>query len=497
MRKGSVLVLFLLTILTSCQNKIDKEIKPLIEKDSEIDTRDWESLTVYLENNKASNRSFFKDDLIDADKVQSYISSMGSKMRPPLEVRFSTSQVSSEALSVRFYLERSGSMVPYDAPQCTGIFKSAIVDLLNHFPNGDNPQNLIYIVNNAVYPYPTNFTSFIKDKNIFQTTRGIGDPQYTDFAAIFDSILANSRNNQLSILVSDMIYSTKDMKNVNPQKTFNEAKGLTSAIFKPYILEKSALIIRMDADFHGNYYSYDSPSGGKHYSGNRPYYFFVVGDNNVIERIYSDAAYRSFSKFETLKGFEHLYCFAPNGSGTISYYSILPSYTSNRGTFKPARDGRDVQNQIRAISDIVADRASEKFQFAVAIDLSKIIVEEAYKTNPDNYKIQSLDNFTIESITAVSSADITPNNKRYMDKASHIMLLKTDKVKQEQKITVSLLNKFPEWIVQSSSDDDRNTSAPDFATTTFGFQYLMQGIYDAYYSSNEAYYTNFEITLKH
>lgn len=124
-------------------------------------------------------------------------------------------------LKVNFYLERSGSMTPYDSPQGDGPFKAAIVQMLNNLP-GNNGDNKIFVVNSKVCQYPQGFQKFIADNNIFEATKGIGDPSYTDFSKIFDTILNKTGNDELSILVSitDMIYSTKSMSGINPPKGF-------------------------------------------------------------------------------------------------------------------------------------------------------------------------------------------------------------------------------------------------------------------------------------
>jgi hypothetical protein len=58
------------------------------------------------------------------------------------------------------------------------------------------------------------------------------------------------------------------------------------------------------------------------------------------------------------------------------------------------------------------------------------------------------------------------------------------------------MNRLPEWVEQTSTDDDRNTADEQFAKSTFGLKYLMQGIYDSYrrYSDGEPYY--FELDLE-
>ena len=93
-----------------------------------------------------------------------------------------------EYFTVNFYLERSGSMTPYDAPHGDGSFKAAIVQLLNNLP-GNNDDNRIYVVNSSVNKYPQGFSKFISDPNIFESTKGLGDPSYTDFSKIFTDLL--------------------------------------------------------------------------------------------------------------------------------------------------------------------------------------------------------------------------------------------------------------------------------------------------------------------
>ena len=76
--------------------------------------------------------------------------------------------------------------------------------------------------------------------------------------------------------------------------------------------------------------------------------------------------------------------------------------------------------------------------------------------------------------------------------------LKMDALKQDQDVSIRLQNRLPEWIATSSTDDDTNLSAADFAGTTFGLKYLLQGIYDSYkkLSDGEPYYFELKLKLK-
>ena len=133
-----------------------------------------------------------------------------------------------EPLRVNFYLERSGSMTPYDSPRGDGSFKAAFVSMLNSVP-GD--ANRLYIVNDSIYRYPKGIRQFISDDNIFASSKGIGDPSYTDFQRIFQAILENTEKNEISVLFTDMIYSVKTMEGTNPRKIFSDATGMISSVF--------------------------------------------------------------------------------------------------------------------------------------------------------------------------------------------------------------------------------------------------------------------------
>ena len=73
----------------------------------------------------------------------------------------------------------------------------------------------------------------------------------------------------------------------------------------------------------------------------------------------------------------------------------------------------------------------------------------------------------------------------YAQSATHLMVLHTTEkeLKRVDNITIAMPNVLPEWIHESSSDNDTNLKSSKFASTTFALEYLCKGIYDAYYSS--------------
>ncbi len=492
----SLFYIVLLTIITvsfsSCGNRQKKDFNlmlvSLADKDQTIDRNDWQSIEYYLDANKAQLKEFYHDGQLDIEAVKSYITELFEHRRPAKKISF-VGIGGREYLAVNFYLERSGSMIAYDSPAGDGSFKAAIVSMLNSLPN-NNEDNKIYIVNSSINAYPQGFRKFIADSDIFEATKGIGDAGYTDFGAIFGNILNKTGNDELSILVTDMIYSTKDMAGVNPQKVFAEAQGMTNAVFKDEVKNRAMLIVKMRGSYNGLYYPYNSPSKGYRYDGYRPYYIVVVGSNDNIARLTKDKNYMSFARFASMRGYENMYLFETDDVYK-PYCSLLLKHGSIRGRFRPER-GQNTQ--IHAIEDVEPDRNSGDIRLALAVDLSGMLIDDQYLTDKANYRIDADDKIEIKEIHRIGKGDVTPAEKKYIGSATHLFILSADRITHEQDVNIRLLNRMPQWITASSSDDDTHVDS----RTTFGLKYLLNGIYSSYekYSDGEPYYFRLQLKFK-
>ena len=483
-------------LVTGCKDNHTKEFNRLLlelaDNDQTIDRDDWVEIEKYLDSQKANFRFLFDDDNISIQGVKEYIQDFFERRRPSKEIQF-VGIGGKEYMNVNFYLERSGSMTPYDSPNGDGSFKAAIVQMLNNLP-GNNEDNKIYVVNSSINAYPDGFSKFISDTNIFEATKGIGDPSYTDFGAIFTQLLDKTGEDELSILVSDMIYSTKDMIGINPQKVFAEAQGMANAVFKKQVQDKAMLIVKMNGSFSGPYYCYNSPKGGKSYTGRRPYYIVVVGSNQNIVRLTKDKNYLPFSNFSELKGYENMYLFETDDVYK-PYYSFMLSNPDIRGRFAPEH-GKETQ--IKDLTDMEVDRNSGDIRLALAVDLSGMLIDKDYLTDVKNYQIDSDDKLEIKEIREINKNDITPAEKKYIGSATHIFILGMNEIKNDQHVEIKLLNNLPSWIEETSSDDDTNVGVGNFSQTTFGLKYLMQGIYNSYKknSKQNPYYFELEMNFK-
>ena len=392
--------------------------------------------------------------------------------KTPVHVDYSKMQ----PVRFKFFLERSGSMTPFDATTTTGDFKSAITSFLNSIPDGKaGSENLLFIVNDAVYPFDKSYKEFIQSKNIFADTKNVGDPRYTDFTCIFDSILAKTGKNEVGVLVSDLIYSTPNMAQVNCTKILNEAKSLTHSVFKGKT-NKDVLIVKMLGDYDGPYYTYNSPNKGQQYNGTRPYYFVVVAAPDVMQRLFNDKKYLECMAFEDRQGYEDLYCFSNEKKVD---YSVLLSNKRNEGRVGAVRG----QNLIHEVENIEADR-NGTVTMTVAADLSGIIVPGKALLDPKNYEITSISGFKIKKIEKIKDEE-KDEKLRAIPAATHFIMLTTQKKIAFETLKLRFKNELPAWVEKTNSDDDTNLYSTGFSKTTYAFKYMMGGIHEAYYGTVE------------
>ena len=500
MRKVCPVALFLtLFFLSSCNDPFEETIRK-VARDGEITLTEWNEIEKSVLDSRKSRELLNSDGSLNNEKTKDYVENfVGKNMRINGLLVFPNIGVEKEILmeedtvTFKFFLERSGSMTPYDDVRTDGGFKKAISMLLNSIPGNGTQRHLMYVVNDAVYTYNRTYKDFLQSANIFTETQSIGDPRYTDFTCIFDSILNRTGENEASILVSDLIYSTKNMAGVNPQRILNEAQTLTTSVFKGHS-DRDVLVIKLLSDYVGNYYPYNSPNIGKKYNGKRPFYLMIVANPDVMKKIFFDEKYKDFRNFKHLNGFENYYCFVRKNDKPL--YSVIFSDGHVQGRFAAAKGSTQT---IHSIEDLEPDRHNNVTTLVVAVDMNEIITEKDYLTDANNYEIQSASGFELKEIIELNTSELDPSVSRYVPTATHLLVLSTEEKLSNETLILRLKNKFPVWIEKSSSDDDTNFENDSFAGTTFAFKYLMQGIYDSFYSSASVpdyYQINIDIKKK-
>ena len=466
-----------LASLASCGgSSLEKQLKQALLDGDTTEARYRQICQIISADSREYADFIDADGNVDAVALNEYINAIGSRLRPART--WNVCAYGKQQLHLSIYLERSGSMTAYDTPQGGGELKKVVNDLINFFPTPDgntaNSNVSIAIVNDGIYDYNAPVADFLKDKNIYATTANMGDARYTDFGAILRTLLSRQAGNDVAVLISDMIYSPRDTRNVSVDKIFNEVNSLATDVFKHYP-DKSVVISKVSGSYHGTYYPYNGASW--RYDGTRPFYVMMIADRRVIDRITTDDA---FARFAAISQAENTYRF--NQPQTAVAATLLSAWEGSKGRFRVARDGN------LRLEHCEEDRATGILRFSLAVDLSQLDKPDSFLCDAANYTVTSASGYTIE-ISPIHDSLRNGNLKTYLEGKTHIITLTGQPQSSREQVVVNIRNEFPEWIAQSSSRDDSSASLPHFSNTTFAFEPFMRGIYWAYTREGDHYTT--------
>lgn len=476
----AIVMLLVMVLMSGCgHSDLEKTVKKAMLDGDTTETRFAEICEVVKSDSRAYSDYLDSNGEVDVEALGQYINSVGERLRPSRS--WNVTAYGKRKLHLSIYLERSGSMDAYDTREGRGELKKTVNDLINFFPSdGAGYGNVsISIVNDDVYAYKASVAGFLKDKNIYASTRDIGDARYTYFFPILKKMLDGCAKDEVRVLVSDMIYSPTDTKDVSKEKIFNEVNSLATSVFRQYP-DKSVVLYKVRGSYHGMYYPYN---GAKYrYDGARPFYVMMIAHKNVIDRIFMDKA---FSRFANVSDAAEMYRF--NQPQVKTDVSLLPSWNGDLGRFRVAR-GEELQLQ-----KCEADRATGLLRFSVAVDFNALHKDDAFLCDASNYKVSSAGGYDI-TVKRIGQTPSDSNMKSYIDGKTHIITFTGKPSVSHDKVTVKLMNAFPAWIDDSDSRDDSDGNAARFASTTFALSPFMRGIYDAYTNVGDSY-TSFVIEI--
>ena len=464
------IVMLAVTLLSaSCGGGgLEKAVKKAFIDGDTTEAR-FDALCKMIKENPKSYADFVTESGdINIDALGKYINEVGSKLRPPMSWNIGVYGL--KELTLTIYFERSGSMTPYDTPGGGGQLKKAVNDLINFFPSKEGVK--INIVNDNIYPYSGSVDSFLQDRNIYESTKGTGNASYTDFKLIFEKIIQAQKPGNVSVLVTDLIYSPQNTADVSVEKILNEENSVATSIFKTY-KGKSIIVNQMMGDYNGQYYPYNGAPFA--YSGKRPFYLIIVADAATIDRMSADDQYAKFLRPSAVK---NTYRF--NQAASELNVKVVPDWKDNVGRFRQSRSEQNV------LTHCEGDRETGVLCFTLAANLKPLNKDDAFLTNVSNYSVQSQSGFDI-TIRAIKPDDVTNNNRSYLDGMTHLITAKGKFATSRDELSITLANQFPEWIKSSSSTSDIDPSAAGFSTTTFGLERFLQGIYDAFSAGNDTY----------
>lgn len=386
---------------------------------------------------------------------------------------------------INFYFENSGSMNGYlngdDFQQTVRrILKNTESDSLNP-----------YFVNTKEYFEP-NIIDRIAKKNI--KTSGI---ENSDHEFIFTNAIKYATGNNLSIVITDGIYSMKDgniaLVEIDIEAAFKKALKVN---------EIETVVLKMSSNFNGIYYSETCEPGHKAIPIDqaRPYYILLFGNKEVINKALDEIVV-----IDNLTGYKEQARFIITKDLTVNY-SVLTQGDELKGKFR-AKDHSPLDN-VKEIEE--AEKYSRSgvllkdryLQFGIAVDYSNLSIPKSYLNDSENYFVQDNTGYNIEEIKVVDELDKSSKSYKWIDKLNkkgkfkytHILVVK-GKTQLYGDLKINLNINFPNWIEETGSKND--CQIKDDSNTTFAFDRLMNGISKAYKKvSKKEEFFDLEIKIK-
>ena len=378
-------------------------------------------------------------------------------------VQFVAPQIGKPVVNV--YVENSGSMDGY----VNGVteFEQSVYNYLSDIKISRIADSLnLFYINSRIIKYGSDIEDFILRLEPSSFKAKGGDLGTSDISNVIKSVLQETNNNVISMLVTDGIFSPGKGKDAN-QYLVNQQIGIKGNVAE-YINNNpnaSIIIYQLSSQFNGRYYNYiDSPI---QINTQRPFYIWVIGDTEQLSILRSKVPE---SKFQ--------------GSGVQNMFSIT---TGNKSIDYAVKLGSgnfslDKQNPKTAITDWKRDSkglSANIAKFSVNADLSGFLLDDSYLMNEENYELSDKD-------FSLSISKAAGNQFGY----THTLNLSSEMVKKGI-FSIKLKSKVPQWIYDVN--DDEGTTA--VLGKTYGIKYQIQGVYDAFTFDNDCF-TEIKVFIK-
>ena len=394
---------------------------------------------------------------------------------PSLEKYVASSETPTVVSSVKpvynIYVENSGSMYGY----VKGVteFEQSVYSYLSDIKISDicSQMNLYYI-NSVMHKQPADVEDFIYKLEPDSFRRRGGNMATTDISNIIGSIIKPQQNDTVSILISDFVFSPGSGVNAD-EYLVNQQIGIKNhfALKLKSDPNLAMMIYQLSSKFEGKYYDRNNtPYNIKH---TRPFYMMIIGDSHHLKTL-SDKVPKDKIR----------------GSGVINSYSLSRTASNvdygilvmpRIGSYKP-----DPTSPLTSIKGAKVDKKNPntKFMLSIGADFSDLLLDDEYLMDPANYKISNR-SFTI-------SVEKANGNTKY----THIIKLSLNPQLAnlyKGPLSIELLKSPSAWSEDVTNPDD--VGVENITTDkTYGFKYLVDGVYDAY--SSETAYMKFNINIK-
>ncbi len=364
---------------------------------------------------------------------------------------------------INVYVENSGSMNGY----VKGVteFEQAVYNYLTDIKiSGISDSLNLFYINSEVIPQGSDIEDFILKLEPQSFQKKGGDLGTSDIANVLKSVLSETQENEIAILVTDGIFSPGKGKSAS-QYLINQQIGIKNSMAEYLKLYPNTAVIlyKLSSQFDGFYYNHEDSK--TYIKSQRPYFIWLIGPVEHLDNLRTTVP---DSKFK--------------GSGVQNSFSIImgdkeTNYAVKMGSGKFKLDKKSPKNTIKKLKKDTRGKKNSA-RFSVNVDLSGLLLDESYINDNANYDLSSKDfNFSISE--AVSNSFGYTHQLNFSSQNVH-----------KGEVSVKLKNQIPQWVEQVNDDDG---SRP-LMGKTYGLKYQIHGIYEAYTFYND-FYTEIKIYI--
>lgn len=380
------------------------------------------------------------------------------------------------APTVNVYLENSGSMDGY--VRGATDFENAVYSYLSDVQHADlgtridslatkNALVLNYI-NSEVLQQKSDIREFIEALEPVDFRMKGGKRGFSDMSDILDTIISQTGDTEVAILISDCIFSPG--KKYKAKDNADEYIVAQQIGIKGHIVEKlakdpnfSIVVMRLISQFNGIYYNkFDDRQP---VNNDRPFFMWLMGNRMHLNTILDKVGINQIKG----KGVQNIFMIS-KPFARIPYNISLPQ--PGNGKYEISRSEAHTISK----AETEGKGGDSRFQVRISVDFSKFLLPDEYIMNPDNYSVSN------KAYGIEISKYTGPNKNPY----THIIKLRLlQPVLSKGSVRITLLNTLPQWIGEYTDESGLDINASGAMEKTYGLKSLLGGVYDAYSSDGQ------------
>ena len=368
--------------------------------------------------------------------------------------------------TVRIFMENSGSMNGFVT--INSEFKNALGHLIAK-TNGFYEGTKLFFINDAVHHAAVcdNLNDFVLHLN--PQTMQVGNTGSTDITKIFGMILDRTKNDTVSILVSDCVYDVDNVGNL-----LSAASSSTTGTFMKAIRQAkeknsdfAVILMQCESKFYGYHYEGNMPMVC---NGIRPYYVIIMGKKEAVLEL--DEHLELENTPTGLPGLTHKFMISSEDTWDLNHQTarVFTNGFTNALRIQPEHDGLNIRN-------IITDHDKLDLTFSFGLGVQNLFVARDYLLDKDNYEVEP-EQYYLEQVT--DQAKFTECD--YFDHPICVQI-KTEDKSFAPEVTVRLKNQIPAW-VKKCSYNTRMMTLPS-QHKSYALYEMVEGIYGAFYNARD------------